>query len=171
MIAVVAIFTIPGWGPLRDPETGAIIGNTPFMDSLIFIITLIFLVAGICYGKGAKTLSGSNDVIAGVTKTFAGLSGLVFMLLMISQFIAYFNYTNMPRVAAVEMAAPAGTAPHRPAAAAGGVHPGDRAPRLHHPRRGPQVGDLRPGVHPDLPQAGRGAPDRCSPPTGSAIRR
>ena len=26
------------------------------------------------------------------------------MLLMISQFIAYFNYTNMPRVAAVEMA-------------------------------------------------------------------
>ena len=26
------------------------------------------------------------------------------MLLMISQFIALFNYTNMPRVAAVEMA-------------------------------------------------------------------
>ena len=43
-------------------------------------------------------------MIAGVTKTFAGLAGLVFMLLMISQFIAYFNYTNLPRVAAVEMA-------------------------------------------------------------------
>jgi aminobenzoyl-glutamate transport protein len=43
-------------------------------------------------------------VIEAVTKTFAGLSGLIFMLVMISQFIAYFNYTNMPRVAAVEMA-------------------------------------------------------------------
>jgi aminobenzoyl-glutamate transport protein len=104
VVAIVALLTIPSWGPLRHPETGQIIGNTPFMDSLIFIITLIFLVAGVCYGKGAKTLSGSNDVIAGVTKTFAGLSGLVFMLLMISQFIAYFNYTNMPRVAAIEMA-------------------------------------------------------------------
>ncbi len=114
VVAVVAIFTIPSWGPLRHPETGEIIGNTPFMDSLIFIITLIFLVAGICYGKGAKTLSGSNDVIAGVTKTFAGLSGLVFMLLMISQFIAYFNYTNMPRVAAIEMAHLLESAPFGP---------------------------------------------------------
>ncbi len=114
VVAIVAVLTIPSWGPLRDPETGAVIGNTPVMDSLIFIITLIFLVAGICYGKGAKTLAGSNDVIAGVTKTFAGLSGLVFMLLMIAQFIAYFNYTNMPRVAAIEMAHLLETAPFGP---------------------------------------------------------
>jgi aminobenzoyl-glutamate transport protein len=39
-----------------------------------------------------------------VTKTFSGLAGLIFMLLMISQFIAYFNYSNMPTVAAVSMA-------------------------------------------------------------------
>jgi aminobenzoyl-glutamate transport protein len=104
MVGIVTLLTAPSWGPLRHPETGAIIGTTPFMDSLIFIITLIFLVCGICYGKGAKTMSGSSDAIAGVTKTFAGLAGLVFMLLMISQFIAYFNYTNMPRVAAIEMA-------------------------------------------------------------------
>ena len=39
-----------------------------------------------------------------MAKTFAGLSGLIFMLLMISQFIAFFNYSNIPRVAAVEMA-------------------------------------------------------------------
>jgi aminobenzoyl-glutamate transport protein len=39
-----------------------------------------------------------------VTKTFAGLAGLVFMLLMISQFIAYFNYSNMPNVIAVTLA-------------------------------------------------------------------
>ncbi len=104
MVVIIGFLTVPGWGPLRHPETGALIGTTPLMDSLIFLITLIFLVCGICYGKGAKSMSGSNDVITGVTKTFAGLSGLVFMLLMISQFIAYFNYTNMPRVAAIEMA-------------------------------------------------------------------
>ena len=95
---------VPIGAPLRDPETGDIIGNTPFMDSLIFLITLIFLICGICYGIGAKTITSSNDVIDGVTQTFAGLAGLIFMLLMIAQFIAFFNWTNMPRVAAVELA-------------------------------------------------------------------
>jgi aminobenzoyl-glutamate transport protein len=104
MVGAIALLTIPSWGPLRHPETGEIIGSTPFMDSLIFVITLIFLVCGICYGRGAGTFTKNSDAIVGVTKTFAGLAGLVFMLLMISQFIAYFNYTNMPRVAAIEMA-------------------------------------------------------------------
>jgi aminobenzoyl-glutamate transport protein len=104
MVALILLATLPPGAPLRDPVDGAIIGNTPFMASLIFLITLIFLVCGICFGVGAKTITSSADVIDGVTKTFAGLAGLVFMLLMISQFIAFFNYTNMPRVAAVELA-------------------------------------------------------------------
>lgn len=104
VLAIVLIATLPPGAPLRDPDTGNIIGNTPFMDSLLFIIALIFLVSGTCYGVGAGTVKSSNDVIAAVTKTFNGLGGLVFMLLMIAQFIAYFNYTNMPRVAAIAMA-------------------------------------------------------------------
>lgn len=104
MVALILLATLPPGAPLRDPVHGAIIGTTPFMASLIFLITLIFLVCGICYGVGAKTITSSADVIDGVTTTFAGLAGLVFMLLMISQFIAFFNYTNMPRVAAVELA-------------------------------------------------------------------
>lgn len=103
-LAVILLMTLPPGAPLRDPETGAIVGNTPFMDSLIFIISLMFLLSGIFYGIGAKTVKSSADVIGAVTKTFAGLAGLIFMLLMISQFIAYFNYTNMPRVIAVAMA-------------------------------------------------------------------
>lgn len=104
MLALILAATLPSGAPLRHPETGAIIGSTPFMESLIFLITLIFLVCGVFYGIGAKTVKSSDDVIASVTKTFAGLAGLIFMLLMIAQFIAYFNYTNMPRVAAAEMA-------------------------------------------------------------------
>jgi aminobenzoyl-glutamate transport protein len=104
VLAMVVLATAPPGAPLRDEATGGIIGDTPFMDSLLFIIALFFLVSGICYGLGAGTFKGSNDVIAAVTKTFNTLGGLIFMLLMISQFIAYFNYTNMPRVAAVGLA-------------------------------------------------------------------
>jgi aminobenzoyl-glutamate transport protein len=103
VLAVTLLTVIPG-APLRDPETGAIIGNSPFMDSLIFIITVIFLVAGIGYGVGAGTIKSSVDVINAITETFAGLAGLIFMLLLISQFIAYFNFSNMPTVIAAKMA-------------------------------------------------------------------
>jgi aminobenzoyl-glutamate transport protein len=105
MVIFILLITLPPGAPLRDPVTGAVIGNTPFMSSLVFIITLIFLMAGLGYGYGAKTINGSGDVIKSVTKTFASLSGLIFILLMISQFIAFFNYSNIPQVIAISMAA------------------------------------------------------------------
>lgn len=103
VLAAVLLVTIPPGAPLRDPATGAIIGATPFMDSLLFTIMLCFVVAGVCYGVGAKTVTSSNDVIAAVTKTFSSLGGLVLMLLMVAQFIAYFNYSNIPTVVAVAL--------------------------------------------------------------------
>jgi p-aminobenzoyl-glutamate transporter AbgT len=38
-----------------------------------------------------------------LTKTFSSLSGLVFLLFVISQFLAYFNHSNMATVLAVNM--------------------------------------------------------------------
>ena len=104
VLAIVSLATFLPGAPLRDPETGAIIGNTPFMDSLLFIIMLAFLVSGVCYGVGAGTMKSANAVIAAITKTFQGLGGMVLMLLMISQFIAYFNWTRLPQVIAGSLA-------------------------------------------------------------------
>ncbi len=103
-LALILILTVPEGSALRDPETGEIIGATPFMDSLLFIIAMFFLLSGIGFGLGAGTFTGANDVIAAVTKTFSNLAGLVFMLLMIAQFIAFFNFSNMPSVLAVALA-------------------------------------------------------------------
>ncbi len=104
VVALIVLLTAPSGAPLRDPVNGDILGTTPFMDSLLFIITLMFLVSGIAFGIGAKTFTSANDVIAAITKTFNGLGGLVFMLLMIAQFIAYFNYSNLPDVIGVKLA-------------------------------------------------------------------
>ena len=102
-ILVIALLTFPAGAPLRNPETGAIVGNSPFMNSLIVLIMLVFLAIGAAYGIGAKTITSSVDGINAVTKTFAGLSGLVFLLFVISQFLAYFNYSNMATIVAVNM--------------------------------------------------------------------
>ena len=103
-LALFALLTLPPGAPLRNPDTGAIVGNSPFMDSLIVVIAVLFLAMGIAYGIGANTMKSSLDVINAIVKTIAGLSGLIFLLLIISQFLAYFNYTNMATLAAVKMA-------------------------------------------------------------------
>jgi aminobenzoyl-glutamate transport protein len=103
-LIAISLLTFPPGAPLRDPDSGAIIGATPFMASLIFLIALIFLICGIAFGLGAKTISNANDVVNAISTTFASLGGLILMFLMIAQFIAFFNYTNLPKVIAVEMA-------------------------------------------------------------------
>lgn len=104
VLGFIALLTAPPGSPLRDPATGDIIGNTPFMSSLIVSISLIFLICGAAYGRGARTITNSNQTVAAMTKALGSLSGLILLLLVISQFLAYFNYSNMAALAAVSMA-------------------------------------------------------------------
>src|SRR5690606_31932298 len=104
VLGVLAIFALlallPG-APLRNPETGALIGDSPFMTGLIVFITILFLAAGWAYGIGAGTIKSSVDVIQSMEKAVAGLAGLIFLLFIISQFLAFFTYTNLATLAAV----------------------------------------------------------------------
>jgi aminobenzoyl-glutamate transport protein len=102
LAAITLLTAIPG-APLRNPDTGKVIGDSPFMDSLIVIITVIFYVAGYLYGRGAGTIKGSKDVLAAIEKSWATLASLLFLFLLIAQFIAYFNFSNIAEVLAVKL--------------------------------------------------------------------
>ncbi len=103
VIVVIALLTVIPGAPLQDPDTGRVIGDSPFMDSLIVIIAIIFFAAGLGYGHGAGTIKGTQQVLGSITKSWAGLASLLFLFLLIAQFIAYFNYSNMAQVAAVKL--------------------------------------------------------------------
>ncbi len=102
-LAFFALLTLPSGAPLRNPETGALIGDSPFMNGLIVFIALMFLVAGAAYGIGAGTLKGTAAIIKAMEKAIAGLAGLLFLLFVISQFIAFFTYSNIATLAAVKV--------------------------------------------------------------------
>src|SRR4051812_49233022 len=103
VIAAITLLTaIPG-APLRNPVSGKIIGDSPFMDSLIVLITIIFFAAGLAYGRGAGTIRTKEEVIGTITKSWAGLASLLFLFLLIAQFIAYFNFSQIPNVLAVKL--------------------------------------------------------------------
>jgi aminobenzoyl-glutamate transport protein len=102
LVAIALLTAIPG-APLRNPDTGKVIGDSPFMDSLILLIMIIFFVAGYLYGRGAGTIKGHKDVIATIEKSWATLASLLFLFLLIAQFIAYFNFSNIADVVAVKL--------------------------------------------------------------------
>jgi aminobenzoyl-glutamate transport protein len=104
VLVLFAILTGPLWAPLRNPTTGALIGNTPFMNGLIVAIMVLFLTTGVAYGIGAKTIKNSTDVISAMTKAVSGLGGTILLFVVISQFVDYFNYSNIPTLMAVSMA-------------------------------------------------------------------
>jgi aminobenzoyl-glutamate transport protein len=103
VLVVFGLLTLPSWAPLRNPDTGELVGSSPFMNGLIAFIMVIFLVTGAAYGAGAKTLKSLTDVIKAIEKTLSGMGGLIFLFLIISQFVAYFNYSNMGTILALKM--------------------------------------------------------------------
>ncbi len=104
VVVLLAALTLPAGAPLRHPETGDIIGSTPFMESLIFNIMLVFLVPAICFGIGTSKITSSANVVEPIVSVFSSLSRMIFLLLIVSQFIAYFNYSNLGTALAVNLA-------------------------------------------------------------------
>jgi aminobenzoyl-glutamate transport protein len=72
LLVVFALLTIPPRAVLRNPKTGALIGNSPFMNGLIALIALLFLVVGAAYGIGAGTMRSTADVVRAMEKAIAG---------------------------------------------------------------------------------------------------
>ena len=77
--------------------------NSYFQDGFTYMLALFFIITGIAYGIGAKTIKNDKDLIE---KTSEGLSSLGMLLLMIffaSQFISIFKETNIPTIIVVAL--------------------------------------------------------------------
>lgn len=103
VLVVVGLMTIPQGAPLRNPETGDLIGNSPFMNGLIGVIMALFLVTGAAYGFGAGTMKNLTDVIKAIEKAVSSMGGTIFLFFILSHFVAYFTYTNIGTIMALKL--------------------------------------------------------------------
>ncbi len=92
---------IPLSGFLRDPETGGLL-RSPFMSGIVAIIFLVAGILGVVYGIGAKTLKNDSDVIKGMGKSMSTLGTYIVLVFFASQFVAYFNWTNLGLIFAIQ---------------------------------------------------------------------
>lgn len=89
----VALTIVPKNGLLRG-ENGAII-NSPFMSSMVPILTLFFLAAGLGYGIRTKVIKRSADVVQMWGKSMAGLASFVVLCFFAGQFVKAFSESNL----------------------------------------------------------------------------
>ncbi|SMF83731.1 AbgT family transporter [Pseudobacteriovorax antillogorgiicola] len=99
--ALVLLGFVSDDGVFRDPKTGM----KPFMDALVPLLMLGFLLAGVAYGVVAKTIKSDKDVSAMTADSMASMGGYIVLAFVAAQFIAYFSWSNIGMVTAISGAA------------------------------------------------------------------
>lgn len=96
------VFLIPENGILRNQETGSIIQESPFMDSIVFIITILFFVPGLVYGLVSKTITSSQDFGKMLGDSMATMGSYIVLVFFAAQMLAFFNWSNLGPLIAIK---------------------------------------------------------------------
>ena len=107
-LAALAVFTVllllgtvPEGGILRNPETGSLL-NSPFLKGIVAFIFFLGLILGGAYGVGAGTIKNDADLMNAMGKAIRGLGVYMVLVFFAAQFVAYFNWSKLGLIVAVE---------------------------------------------------------------------
>jgi aminobenzoyl-glutamate transport protein len=92
---------VPADGFLREPGTGSVL-HSPFLKGIVALIFFYGVGLGIAYGVGAGTVKSDRDVIRGMNQQMSTLGGYMVLVFFAAQFVAFFNWTNLGLIFAVE---------------------------------------------------------------------
>ena len=95
-IVLIGLTVVPSNGILRS-DTGTIVPS-PFLDSMILILTGLFLFPAIVYGKSVGAIQCSMDLIKMFEKSMNSFSSFIVMCFFAAQFVESFAYTNFGAV-------------------------------------------------------------------------
>jgi len=92
---------LPEDGFLREPGTGSVL-HSPFLKGIVALIFFYGVGLGAAYGVGAGTVRSDRDVIKGMNQQMSTLGGYMVLVFFAAQFVAFFNWTNLGLILAVE---------------------------------------------------------------------
>ena len=102
--AILALTVVPENGILRHPQTGEVAGS-PFLKGIVAFIFITFAIPGFVYGRIAGTMKNDRDIINAMSKSMSSMGLYITLVFFAAQFVAFFNWTNLGTVLAVEGAA------------------------------------------------------------------
>ena len=72
--------------------------NSYFQDGFTFMVSLFFIITGLAYGIGAKTIKNDKELLVDSSKYMLEVTALIPMVFFATQFIAVFRKTNIATV-------------------------------------------------------------------------
>lgn len=101
-VAVIVIACIPADSLFRN-ENGALLGRpaSPFVNSVVILITFLFFLPGLAYGKTVGVFKGEKDICDALAKSMSSMSSFIALAFVSAQFINYFNYTELGTIIAL----------------------------------------------------------------------
>jgi aminobenzoyl-glutamate transport protein len=98
---IVGMLVVPENALLRNPTTGELL-RSPFMSGIVFLMSMFFMIPGIFYGIGARTIKSDKDIINLMVKSINNLSGFMVLIFFAAQFVVFFNYSNLGIILSVK---------------------------------------------------------------------
>lgn len=101
-VGVIVLACLPSDSFFRN-ENGALLGrpSSPLLDGAIILISFLFLLPAIAYGRTVGTLKGEKDVCNALSKAMSSMGSFLALAFVAAQFINYFNYTQIGTVIAL----------------------------------------------------------------------
>ncbi|MGN0838735.1 MAG: AbgT family transporter [Pyramidobacter sp.] len=93
-IALILLTIIPANGILRDPVKHTIVPS-PFLSGILAILTVWFLVEGVAYGIGARTIRKSSDVAKMMSRSMSSMGSFIVLCFFAAQFCYLFDYSKI----------------------------------------------------------------------------
>ena len=100
-IVIVAVLALMPNSFLANPETGSLISDSPFMNGITVIMTIMFFVPGFVYGKMTGQVKDSHDLARILSTSMADMGSFIVIIFFSSQMMAYFSWSNMGTVIAI----------------------------------------------------------------------
>ncbi len=78
--------------------------NSYFQDGFTYLVSLVFVLAGIAYGIGSKSIKNDKEIIESASKKFSNLGSIFILMFVVSQFIAIFRKSNIGMILTIWLA-------------------------------------------------------------------
>jgi aminobenzoyl-glutamate transport protein len=101
LAGLVLLGTVPADGFLRDPKTGDLL-HSPFMTGIVAMIFFGGVIVGLAYGVAAGTVRSDADVVKAMSASMQTLGSYLVLVFFAAQFVAFFNWTHLGLIVAVE---------------------------------------------------------------------
>lgn len=78
--------------------------NSFFSNGFVFIVAVLFIILGLCYGIGAKTITNNKEFIESLGHSLNGIGKILLMIFAAATFISIIKQTNIGNVVTVALA-------------------------------------------------------------------